>query len=170
MQNKNLLLPLLGTLGAILAIAGLFLGAWNLFVGPDTVETFTFFTTFDGVETVLGGFVATFSSIWATLAMISLLVGIAALVINVVLKFLNNNDADNGNLLSRVLSWIAGIALIAFIVFGIVFTTVNSGSTGEGALLVQAGFNFGIGYWLGLIGLAFGTFFMALGSCMKRMV
>jgi len=168
MQNKNLL-SLLGTLGAILGIIGLFLGAWNLFVGPDTIETFTFFTTFDGAEIILGGVVGTFAPIWATLAMISLLAGIIALVINIVLKFLNNNDAGNGNLLSRILSWIAGIALVAFIVFGIMFTTISSGSAGEGAMLVHAGFNFGIGYWLGLIGLAFGTFFMALGSCMKRM-
>lgn len=164
MQNKNYLLPLLGGIGAIVAIIGLFLGAW-IFGGAGVLEadasTFGFFGAFEGVEALLAGIDITFASIWATLTMISLLVGIVAVVLNVVLKLLNNENT----MIGKVLAWVAGIALIAFIAFGLVFTIVNSGvNASEEAV----GFTFGIGYWLGLIGLAFGTFFAFVGSCMKR--
>lgn len=161
MQNKNYLLPLLGGLGAVVAIIGLFLGAWVLTGGPDPL-TFGFFGTFEGSDVILDDAGLTLASIWATLTMISLLVGIVAIVLNIVLKLLNVNK---GEIIAKVLAWIAGIALVAFIVFGLVFTIVNSGvNVSEEAI----GFSFGIGYWLGLIGLAFGTFFAFIGSCLKR--
>lgn len=167
MQNKNLLLPLLGAAGAILAIVGLFLGAWSLVSGGEVVEVFTFFSGFEGAESQLEGFVENFASIWATLSMISLIVGILAVIVNVVLKLMQK-EAASCNILSKVLSWVAIVAILAFVVFGIMFTSMNSGSLGEGESLVRAGFNFGIGYWLGLIGLAFGTFFTTTGSCLRK--
>lgn len=163
MQNKNYLLPVLGGVGAIVAIVGLFLGAWIL-GGEGILEakTYGFFDAFEGVETLLTGTDVTFASIWATLAMISLLVGIVAVILNVVFKLLNN---EKYSMIGKILAWVAGVALIAFIAFGLVFTIVNSGFNGSDEAV---SFTFGIGYWLGLIGLAFGTFFAFVGSCMKR--
>ncbi|MDD3397041.1 MAG: hypothetical protein PHR96_00665 [Clostridia bacterium] len=161
MQNKNYLLPLLGGLGVVVGIVGLFLTAWIL--TDDTVVTgYGFFSGYEGATGALTDVGITFSSIWATMSMIALIVGIVAVGINIVMCMLDGEG--NGGRLGRVMAWVAGVALVLFIVFGLVFTIANSGAVTD----LTVGFSFGIGYWLGLIGLAFGTFFAFINSCMKK--
>ncbi|MDD2445313.1 MAG: hypothetical protein PHX09_00650 [Clostridia bacterium] len=168
MQNKNYLLPLLSLLGVIIAVVGLFLTAWILTGSAFDTMTFGFFSSLDGAATELGTVNVILSSIWATLAMISLLIGIVAIILNAILRLLKDNKAINENMIAKILAWVSGIALIAFVAFGLIFTIVNSGSIAEPA--TEVGFKFGIGYWLGLIGLAFGSFFSIINSCTKRSI
>lgn len=162
MQNKNYLLPLLGGLGVVIGIIGLFLTGWILTSGTSSL-LFGFFTGFEEAAAPLTGASFTLSPIWATLSMITLIIGLVAVAFNIIMSLLKGESNDG--MIGKVLAWIAGIALVLFIVFGLVFTISNSGTNASSEAL---GFSFGIGYWLGLIGLAFGTFFAFIGSCMKK--
>lgn len=168
MQNKNYLLPLLSLLGVVIAIVGLFLTAWILAGSAFDPMTFGFFSSLDGAATELTTVNVTLSSIWATLAMISLLIGILATILNVVLSLLKGNEATNRSMLAKILAWVAGISLIAFVAFGLIFTILNSGAITTPP--TEVGFKFGIGYWLGLIGLAFGAFLSIINSCSRRSI
>ncbi len=174
MKSKKVIFSLLSIISIALLPVAFFTNLWQLMVEAEPVdgEAYKLLDKFsDDLVTAFKFVEVEFASIWSTLlsifAVIALVAGVL-FIVSTILEMLKTKTKIDLNKSKRLLSFIMLICFVAIMVFGFIFTLVNTGTFTIFTVSSTLSMNAEIGYFILLGATLLASIFGLIATCGKK--